>query len=139
MILKKEEKHLYKQKKEKAEMGFTLNELLIVIFIFGALGAVAIPKYLNLSAQNSLNEARLVCGSLRDTIDGLHSDYLIDGKDYNAEAVIGSTLLAGGVAVTNKLNSLTYVSRSRNFSWTYVPRNGVWPAYLTEDSSSAFP
>ncbi len=127
------------EEKEKGERGFTLNELIIVIIIFGAIGAVAIPEYLNLAAKNSLNEARLVCGNLRYTIDGLHSDYLIDGKDYDAEAVIGGTFLAGGVTVTNKLNSLTFVSRSRNYSWTYIPRNGIWPAYLTEDSSSAFP
>jgi type II secretory pathway pseudopilin PulG len=139
MILKKEEKHLYKQKKEKAEMGFTLNELLIVIFIFGALGAVAIPKFLNLSAQNSLYEARLVCGNLRGTIDCLHTDYLIDGTDYDADALIGSALLAGGITVTNNRNTLTFISRSRNYEWTYIPRNGMWPAYLTEDSSSAFP
>jgi len=139
MILKKEEKLLSKLKKEKGEMGFTLNELLIVIFIFGALAAVAIPKYLNLSAQNSLYEARLVCGNLRATIDCLHTDYLIDGTDYDVDAVIESALSTGGVTVTNNLNTLTYVTRSRNYKWTYIPRNGMWPAYLTEDSSSAFP
>ena len=108
------------------------NELIIVIIIFGAIGAVAIPKYLNLSAQNSLNEARLVCGHLRDSIDYLHTDYLIDGTDYDVNEVIGKTLLAGGVNLTNNLNTLTYVSKSRNYTWTYIPRNDIWPAYLTE-------
>ncbi len=128
-----------KPKKGKGEMGFTLNELIIVIIIFGALGAVTIPKYLNLSAIASLSAARLVCVDLSDTIDFLHTDYLIDGTDYDSDSVIQNTLLARGVTVTNNLNTYTFVSRSRNYTWTYFPRNGVWPAYLTEDSRSAFP
>jgi type II secretory pathway pseudopilin PulG len=128
-----------KPKKGKGEMGFTLNELIIVIIIFGALGAVTIPKYLNLSAKASLSEARLVCVDLNDTIDVLHTDYLIDGTDYDADSVIENTLLARGVTVSNKSNTYTFVSRSRNYTWTYIPRNGVWPAYLTEDNRSAFP
>ncbi len=128
-----------KLKKGKGEMGFTLNELVIVIIIFGAIGAVAIPKYLNLSARVSLSEARLVCMDLRGTIDNLHADYLIDGTDYDAETVIGNTLLAEGVTVINNVDSLTFVSRSRNYTWSYVPRNGIWPAHLTEDRGSAFP
>ncbi len=130
---------MIKPKKGKGEIGFTLNELIILVLIFGALGAVAIPEYLNLSARTGLSEARLVCGNLRSTIDSLHSDYLIDGTDYDADAVIGNTLLAGGVKVTNNLNTFTFVSRSRNYAWTFIPRNGIWPAYLTEDSRSAFP
>ncbi len=92
-----------------------------------------------MTAKSSLCEARLVCGNLRDTIDYLHTDYLIDGTDYDADAVIGSILLAGSDTVTNDVNTLTFVSQSRNYRWTYIPRNGIWPAYLTEDSSSAFP
>ncbi len=120
-------------------MGFTFNELIIVIIIFGAIGAVVIPKYLNLSAQASLSTARLVCEDLKDTIDYLHADYVIDGSDYNADSVIGNTSLAKGVTVTNDFNTFTFVSRTRSYTWTFIPRNGEWPAYLTENSSSAFP
>ncbi len=128
-----------KSKTGKNEMGFTLNELIIVIIIFGAIGAVAIPEYLDLTARVSLSEARLVCEDLRDAIDYLHADYVLDGSDYDADSVIGNTSLARGDTVTNNLNTFTFVSGSSNYTWTYIPRNGEWPAFLSEDSSSAFP
>lgn len=48
----------------KNQRGFTLIELVVVIIILGVLAAVAVPKFIDMSAQAHTASAKGVAGSL---------------------------------------------------------------------------
>lgn len=128
-----------KSKRKKNEEGFTLIELIIVIVILGIIAGVAVPKFIGLSSSARLSAARGVGSAISGTISSKHADYLLNATDYTADAVLTATSFAGGVAVTNASNVLTFVSGPSTFTWTYTPRSGDVAAFIAENSSSAFP
>ena len=131
---------LSKARKGNEETGFTLIELIIVIVILGIIGGVAIPKFLGLSDKARTSTARGASGAMSSSIAARHSNYLLSGTAYTATDVINDTLFASGVNTpTASGNVINLISGSRTYTWTYTPRSGVDSAYLTEDSSSAFP
>jgi MSHA pilin protein MshA len=124
-------------KRKKNEKGFTLIELIIVIVILGIIAGVAVPKFIGLSSSARVSAARGVGGAISGTIQSMHADYLINTTDYDADAVLAATAFAGGVAVTNAANVLTFVSGPDTFTWTYTPRATDVGAFIAE--TSGFP
>ena len=123
----------------KAENGFTLIELIIVIVIMGIISAVAIPRFVNLSAIARLDTARAVGAAISGTIQAEHADFLINADTYDADEVLAATQFSGGVTVTNAANTLTFVSGPDTFTWTYTDNVGDTIASIAEDAASAFP
>jgi len=56
------------QKMKKAQQGFTLIELMIVVAIIGILAAVALPAYQDYTARARVSEVILAASSCRTTI-----------------------------------------------------------------------
>ncbi len=119
-------------KRKKNEKGFTLIELIIVIVILGIIAGVAVPKFIGLSDSARVSSARGVGGAISGTIQSSHADYLLNDIDYTADSVLLATAFAGGVAVTNAANVLTYVSGPTTFTWTYNPRVDDVGAFIEE-------
>ncbi|HIZ49561.1 MAG TPA: pilin [Candidatus Pseudomonas excrementavium] len=84
----------------KAQKGFTLIELMIVVAIIGILAAIAIPQYQTYVAKSQVSRVVAETGALKTTAETC----ILDGKE-TAECdfgAAGSTLLNG--ASTGGLN-----------------------------------
>ncbi|WP_020675476.1 prepilin-type N-terminal cleavage/methylation domain-containing protein [Geopsychrobacter electrodiphilus] len=69
----------------KNQKGFTLIELVVVIVILGILAAVAVPKFVDLTADARLANAKAVAGTLGSSSAINYAAALVKG------AVIGTT------------------------------------------------
>jgi prepilin-type N-terminal cleavage/methylation domain-containing protein len=126
-------------KLKSEEKGFTLIELIIVIVILGIISSVAMPKFIGLSDDARFSSARGVGGAMSASITTLHTDFLINGNDYDVDDVIANTVFGGGVTVGNAANVITFSSGGKNYVWDYADKVDTFSGFLTEDSSSEFP
>lgn len=65
----------------KAEDGFTLTELLVVIVIIGILAALAIPRFLNVTTSAKMTEAKLMLKQLYN----LERAYYLENDAYSED------------------------------------------------------
>ncbi len=67
----------------KAQQGFTLIELMIVVAIIGILAAIAIPAYQDYVARSQVSEAVNLASGLKTTVSEIWSD---EGVFTNADS-----------------------------------------------------
>ena len=134
----------------KAQQGFTLIELMIVVAIIGILAAIAIPAYQDYVARSQVTEAVNLSSGLKTTVSEIWSDEGaftsadsgslglpaaadVTGKYTNtvtvADGVITAAMKGSGVAagIQNGTVSLSPITQAGSVEWACLPGKSGTP------------
>ncbi len=104
------------------QAGFTLIELIMVIVILGILGAIAIPKYVDLAGNARSSAGGGAAGAIRAALAIKYADNAVDGSPAYPASLDG-TIFAEGVVPENPL------SPASNDVVAVYDGNGGWVYY----------
>ena len=62
--------------------AFTLIEIIFVLVVIGILAAVAIPKFLGLTANSKISSELATASTVQSAIEDVHSDWVVSEGDF---------------------------------------------------------
>jgi MSHA pilin protein MshA len=115
----------------KNQKGFTMIELIIVIVIIGILAAIAIPRYVDMTAQARRGARDGLTGNLKAAASIAYANAMISGTAaIDATSVYGQLADTGGLTFAGTVFTATVNAVA--YTWTFaVPANVGNPAPTT--------
>ncbi|MCP1672932.1 type IV pilus assembly protein PilA [Natronocella acetinitrilica] len=105
----------------KAQKGFTLIELMIVVAIIGILAAIAIPQYQNYVARSQFAESNTILGGARVTVE----ERVAQRGLGNTNIEIGNAVSDFGIRLQGRHGAITDITDAEEgFSMTYTFGSG---------------
>ena len=84
-----------------SQKGFTLVELIVVIIILAILGAVALPKFINVTERAQISAVKGAAGAFSAGVALYHAQWVANGLTQATQDLVGF----GGSGVTSTLDS----------------------------------
>jgi len=110
---------------DKAQKGFTLIELVVVITILGILAAFAFPRFAALEVEARIASTEAFAGSIRSGTALAHSMFLVNGG--GAVTMEGQAIVMQGGYPDGTINGITATMQDiTGFTPTYSGAAGAW-------------